>query len=183
MTRLGYGALHPRREWCDIREIVGRGMKQFSKKLEAREVTLDIPAVLPFVNVDPVLMEQVLANILDNALKYTETGGKITVVGLRKESELILRISDNGLGIPAEARNAVFDIFYRVRAKDAQIAGTGLGLSICRGIVEAHGGRIVAKDGPKAKGTTIEITLPLTEAPTVPAGDADEQLSEEVGVS
>jgi len=183
MTRLGYGALHPRRDWCDIREIAGRAMKQFSKKLEAREVTLDIPAVLPFVNVDPVLMEQVLANIIDNALKYTETGGKISVVGLRKESELILRISDNGLGIPAEARNAVFDIFYRVRAKDAQIAGTGLGLSICRGIVEAHGGRIVAKDGPKAKGTTIEITLPLTEAPTVPAGDADEQLSEEVGVS
>mgnify|MGYP000232066590 CR=1 FL=1 len=96
---------------------------------------------------------------------------------------MILRISDNGLGIPAEARNAVFDIFYRVRAKDAQIAGTGLGLSICRGIVEAHGGRVVAKDGPKTKGTTIEITLPLTEAPTVPAGDADEQLSEEVGVS
>ena len=183
MTRLGYGALQPKREWSDLREIAGRAMKQFAKAIGQRELTLDIPPSLPLIHVDPVLMEQVLVNILDNALKYTGHDGKIAVQALRKDGDLLIRISDNGIGIPAEARNAVFDIFYRVRAKDAQIAGTGLGLSICRGIVEAHGGRIVAKDGPKNKGATIEIILPLTEAPTIPAGDGDEQLNEEVGVN
>ena len=183
MTRLGYGALQPRREWCDLRENAGRAMKQFSKVLERRQVAFDIPPTLPLVHVDPVLLERVLGNILDNAIKYTAEGGLIAVQAFKKDSDLILRISDNGVGIPPEARNAVFDIFYRVRAKDSQVAGTGLGLSICRGIVEAHGGRIVAKDGPKKKGTTIEVMLPLTEAPSIPNGEAEEQLSEEVGVS
>ncbi len=77
----------------------------------------------------------------------------------------MVRISDNGRGIPAPSRNAVFDIFYRVRAGDSQVAGTGLGLSICRGIVEAHGGRILARDGPGGKGTTIEFVLPLKAMP------------------
>ncbi|WP_088347607.1 MULTISPECIES: sensor histidine kinase KdpD [Rhodomicrobium] len=183
MTRLGYGALQPKREWCDMREIAGRALKQFAKQLEKREVIFDIPPTLPLVHIDPVLMEQVLANVIDNALKYTGEGGRVAVQALKKDSDLVVRISDNGLGIPPEARNAVFDIFYRVRAKDSQIAGTGLGLSICRGIVEAHGGRIVAKDGPKNKGTTIEITLPLTDAPLVSLGESEEQLSEEVGVT
>ena len=183
MTRLGYGALQPRREWCDLRENAGRAMKQFAKALEHREVTFDIPPTLPLVHVDPVLLERVLVNILDNAIKYTTEGGRIAVQAFKKDSDLILRISDNGVGIPPEARNAVFDIFYRVRAKDSQVAGTGLGLSICRGIIEAHGGRIAAKDGPKNKGTMIEVVLPLTEAPSIPHGEADEQLNEEVGVS
>jgi two-component system sensor histidine kinase KdpD len=183
MTRLGYGALEPKREWSDLREIAGRAVKQFAKALNKREVVFDIPASLPLVQVDPVLMEQVFANIIDNALKYTSDGGRIALAATNKENEIIIRISDDGIGIPPEARNAVFDIFYRARAKDTQIAGTGLGLSICRGIIEVHGGRIVAKDGPKNKGTTIEISLPLTEAPTMPAGDADDRLNEEVGVT
>ncbi len=183
MTRLGYGALEPKREWSDLREIAGRAMKQFGKTLEKREVVFDIPPSFPLIHVDPVLMEQVLANVLDNALKYTSDGGRVTLMAVHKDNDAIIRISDDGIGIPPEARNAVFDIFYRARAKDTQIAGTGLGLSICRGIIEAHGGRIVAKDGPKSKGTTIEITLPLTEAPSVPTGEADDRLNEEVGVT
>jgi two-component system, OmpR family, sensor histidine kinase KdpD len=181
MTRLGYGALQPKREWYDLREIAGRAMKQIGKSLEQQQVILDIPASLPPVHVDPVLMEQVLVNILDNAVKYTPEGGVIALRAVHQDSEIVLRITDNGVGIPPEARNAVFDIFYRVRARDTQIAGTGLGLSICRGIVEAHGGRIAAKDGPNGKGTTIEIVLPVTEAPTVPEGEAQETYSEEAG--
>ncbi len=142
-----------------------------------------MPTSFPLVYADPVLIEQVIVNVIDNAVKYTSEGGRITLKALKKDNEAIIRISDDGIGIPPEARNAVFDIFYRARAKDTQIAGTGLGLSICRGIVEAHGGRIVAKDGPKNKGTMIEITLPLTEAPSMPAGDGDDRLNEEVGIS
>jgi two-component system sensor histidine kinase KdpD len=183
MTRLGYGALQPKREWSDLREIAGRAMKQFTKGLDEREIVFDIPASFPLVYVDPVLLEQVLANVIDNAIKYTAKGGRIALKTVKKETEAIIRISDDGIGIPAEARNAVFDIFYRARAKDTQIAGTGLGLSICRGIIEAHGGRIIAKDGPKNKGTTIEIALPLSEAPSLPASAADDRLNEEVGIN
>lgn len=183
MTRLGYGALQPKREWSELREMAGRAVKQFAKPLERRRVEFEIPANFPLLNVDPVLMEQVLANVVDNAIKYTGDGGRISLKVSKRNGEAVIRISDDGVGIPPEARNAVFDIFYRVRAKDAQIAGTGLGLSICRGIIEAHGGRIVAKDGARNKGTTIEISLPLSEAPVMPPGDTDEGLNEEVGVN
>lgn len=178
MTRLGYGALQPKREWYDMRELAGRAMKQLSKILEKRQVELDVPASLPPVHVDPVLMEQVLVNILDNAVKYTAEGGSIVLRAVHKNDELVLQISDDGIGIPVESRSAVFDIFYRVRARDTQIAGTGLGLSICRGIVEAHGGRIAAKDGPNGRGTTIEVVLPITQAPELPESEAQEQQAE-----
>jgi two-component system sensor histidine kinase KdpD len=179
MTRLGYGALQPKREWFDLREIAGKAMKQLGKTLEKQRVTLDIPSTLPPVHVDPVLMEQVLVNILDNAAKYTPKAGEIGLCAIQKDNDIVFHVSDNGVGIPVEARQAVFDIFYRVRARDSQIAGTGLGLSICRGIVEAHGGRISAKDGPNGKGTTIEIILPLEEAPALPESEVQEQLNEE----
>ncbi len=182
MTRLGYGALQPKREWYDLREVCGRAVKQLSKGLDKRHLAVDIPASLPLVHIDPVLMEQVFVNILDNAIKYTAEGGEIAVEALQSNGDLVIRISDDGVGIPQEARNAVFDIFYRVRAKDLQIAGTGLGLSICRGIIEAHGGRITAKDSPFQKGITIEITLPLGEAPAMPEREVQEQLSEEASV-
>ncbi|HKJ63545.1 MAG TPA: ATP-binding protein, partial [Hyphomicrobiales bacterium] len=143
----------------------------------------DISPTFPLVKVDSVLMEQVLANILDNAIKYTEKGGRIGFSAEHADSIITIRITDDGAGIPPESRNAVFDIFYRARAQDSQIAGTGLGLSICRGIVEAHGGQIVAKDGPGGKGTTIEITLPLAEAPPLPASEAGDRLNEEVGIA
>lgn len=179
MTRLGYGALQPKREWYDLREIAGRAMKQLGKALEKQKVTLDIPGSLPPVHVDPVLMEQVLVNVLDNAVKYTPVNGEIALRAVQDNREIVLRITDNGVGIPPEARHAVFDIFYRVRARDTQIAGTGLGLSICRGIIEAHGGRISAKDGPNGKGTTIEIILPVLEAPIVPEAETSEPANEE----
>jgi two-component system sensor histidine kinase KdpD len=181
MTRLGYGALQPKREWCDLRDVAGRAMKQLAKGLDKRRLRHSLPASLPLIHIDPVLMEQVLVNILDNAVKYTGDGGQIAVEAAVGDSELILTVSDDGVGIAPESRNAVFDIFYRVRAKDAQVAGTGLGLSICRGIVEAHGGRITAQDSPFGRGITIEIALPLGEAPAMPERETQDQLSEEAG--
>ncbi|MBC8050489.1 MAG: two-component sensor histidine kinase, partial [Chitinophagales bacterium] len=169
---LGYGALQPKREWADMREITGRAMKQLRKVLGGRRVTLNVPETLPAIFVDPVLIEQVVANILDNAAKYTKADGKISIEAQQTNNDLVLRITDDGPGIPPNARESVFDIFYRVRAGDGQTAGTGLGLSICRGIVEAHGGQIKAKDSPNGQGAVIEFVLPLTALPHMPdAGD------------
>lgn len=173
MTRLGYGALQLNREWADLREIAGRAVRRLAKPLRHHALALDVPVDLPPVRVDPVLIEQVLVNILDNAAKYAPPGSAITVRARRDGDWILVDICDEGPGIPSEAREAVFEIFHRVRAGDREAAGTGLGLSICRGLVEAHGGRIAAGAGPGEKGTIIEVALPLEAAPAVDGDRAD----------
>jgi two-component system, OmpR family, sensor histidine kinase KdpD len=91
-------------------------------------------------------------------------------------------VSDEGPGIPPEARDTVFDVFYRVRAGDKQAAGTGLGLAICRGLIEAHGGRIEAFPGTGGRGTTIAFWLPAHPVPAIAdGGDEDERAPESGG--
>jgi two-component system sensor histidine kinase KdpD len=152
MTRLDYGALQPNREWVDLREIVGRALKQIARALASLKVDVQIPEGVPILYVDPVLLEQVLVNILDNAAKYSPAGGRIEIAAVQDGERVSVSVSDKGPGIPPEARDTVFDVFYRVRAGDKQPAVTGLGLSICRGLIEAHGGQIEALPGPGGSG-------------------------------
>jgi two-component system sensor histidine kinase KdpD len=182
MTRLGYGALQPNREWVDLREIVGRAQRQMARSLSLLKVEVQIPEDLPILYVDPVLIEQVLVNILDNAAKYSPAGGPIEIAAVLDGEQVTVRVSDEGPGIPAEARDAVFDVFYRVRAGDKQPAGTGLGLSICRGLIEAHGGRIEALPGPSGRGTTIAFWVPLHPLPAIVDGGDDDEHGEGGGV-
>jgi two-component system, OmpR family, sensor histidine kinase KdpD len=176
MTRLGYGALQPRREWVDLREIIGRALRQLARPLAPFEVEVQIPDDLPILHVDPVLIEQVLVNILDNAAKYSPAGGRIAIGAALDGEQVKVAVSDQGPGIPPEARDTVFDVFYRVRAGDKQAAGTGLGLSICRGLIEAHGGRIEALPGQGRRGTTIAFWLPVHRVPAIAdSGDEDER--------
>ena len=121
---------------------------------------------------DPVLIEQVIANILDNAAKYSEPGTAITIRGQEGLGTVVLTIADEGPGIPAADRDKVFDMFYRVRAGDGQKAGTGLGLAICRGILEAHGGSIKAQSAKAdGSGTEIVVMLPASSADAAVACD------------
>lgn len=175
MTRLGYGALQPKKEWSDLSEIIGRAVKHIRKYAGGRLVDVQVPPDLSPIQLDPVLIEQVVFNILDNAVKHTADTGRVTVNAKADKTRMMIEISDNGRGIPPEARQAVFDVFYRVRAGDSQVAGTGLGLSICRGFVEAHGGNIAAVEGPGGQGTTILITLPMTAMPELTDEDEDLQ--------
>jgi two-component system sensor histidine kinase KdpD len=163
MTKLGYGALEVKKEWCDLREIAGRALKRLDKLLRFHFVEVDISPHLPPIHVDPVLIEQVFVNLLDNAAKHAPEGTRIDIRARRAGGQVVVDVADEGPGIPEAAREAVFDIFYRVRASDRQIAGTGLGLSICRGLIEAHGGRIVAKAGPEGRGAVLEFTLPMED--------------------
>lgn len=162
MTRLGYGALKLNRQPSDTRELVGRVVHQLESALRSHALVLDVADDLPAVDVDPILMQQVFANVLDNAAKYAPSGSTITVTGSTGRGGLMIAVSDEGPGIAREDRERVFDMFYRVRATDGQRAGTGLGLAICKGIVDAHGGSIRAEPA-KADGTgsRIEIWLPL----------------------
>ncbi|MEH6721644.1 MAG: sensor histidine kinase KdpD [Aurantimonas endophytica] len=160
MTRLGYGALQVRHEPVDMREVVGASMRRLKNVLKAHRVELDLPADLPVISGDSALLEQVVTNILDNAAKYAPAGTTLAVTGRAVGRRLVMSIADEGPGIPAADREKIFDMFYRVRAGDAQQAGTGLGLSICRGILEAHGGAIRA-EAAEPHGTSIVIELPI----------------------
>ncbi len=172
MTRLGYGALRLTLDWVDLREVVGRAARQLGPVLRQHRLEIAVPGDLGPVRADAVLMEQVVINLLDNAARYAPPGTPITVAARREGGEVVLDTIDAGPGIPTDDRERVFDMFYRVRAGDGQRAGTGLGLAICRGIVEAHGGRIAVASAPGG-GARIEVRLPAGEAgPPVPPPEA-----------
>jgi two-component system, OmpR family, sensor histidine kinase KdpD len=181
MTRLGYGALHPNRDWVDLRDIVGRAVHQLAQSPSTFEIEVRIPETVPLLYVDPVLIEQVLVNILDNATKHSPPGGRIEIAAALEGDEASVRVSDEGPGIPADARETVFDVFYRVRAGDQQTAGTGLGLSICRGLIEAHGGRIEALPGPGGQGTTIAFRIPVRPVPEMADGGEEGEPASDTG--
>jgi two-component system sensor histidine kinase KdpD len=135
-------------------------------------VDIDISDDLPLVPVDYVLIEQVFTNILSNSLKYAPMDTTIRIsarIQADDDQSLLVRVSNQGPPVPEEHLDRIFDKFYRVTAAD-RVTGTGLGLSICKGIVEAHGGRIWAENLPD--GFAFNFTLPLTwggmRAPAVP---------------
>lgn len=161
MTRLGSGALKPRVDWVDLRDVVTAAVKRTERLARHHSIRVEIDRHLPLLCLDAVLMEQVIFNLLDNACKYAPSGTPIKVWAIATAQHVSIEVADQGPGIPPEDREKVFDMFYRVQAEDAQVAGTGLGLAICRGIVEAHGGTIKAEPGLHGAGTCIIIHLPL----------------------
>lgn len=173
MTRLSYGAMALNKEWVEPRELVGRAARQLKEALRPFKLRVDVPLSLPTIKGDPILLEQTLVNILDNAAKYAPPGSEIAVTAERRDETLRMVIDDEGPGIPEEDRERIFDMFYRVRTGDAQSKGTGLGLAIARGILDAHGGSIRALSAGKGHGTRIELSLPLSGAAAKPARKAD----------
>jgi two-component system sensor histidine kinase KdpD len=162
MTRLGYGALKLNRQPSDARELVGAAVRQLGSALRDHTLILDVAEDLPTIDVDPILIQQVFANVFDNAAKYAPSDSTIAVAAATGKGDLTITVSDEGPGIPHEDRERVFDMFYRVRAADGQRAGTGLGLAICKGIIDAHDGSIRAEPArTDGTGTRIEIRLPL----------------------
>ena len=173
MTRLGYGALRPNRDWVGLEEPIGRAVAHAGRPDGAQIVRRLDPAV-PLVFVDPVLIEQVIVNLLDNALAYAPEGSIVEVATRLEPGCVVLNVTDQGSGIPTADREQVFDLFHRVRSGDRRNGGTGMGLAICRGFVEAHGGRIAAVDGPEGRGARFEVRLPLPIPPPQPALEAAE---------
>ncbi|MCR6630559.1 MAG: sensor histidine kinase KdpD [Magnetospirillum sp.] len=161
MTKLGSGALKPRVDWVDLRDVATAAVKRTERLARRHSIRVEIAPEMPLLCLDAVLMEQVFFNLLDNACKYAPAGTPIKVWAMRTAEHIAIEVADQGPGIPPEDREKVFDMFYRVQAADSQTAGTGLGLAICRGIIEAHGGTIKAEPGLHGAGTCIIIHLPL----------------------
>jgi two-component system sensor histidine kinase KdpD len=165
MTRLGYGALKPKQDWVDLHDVVGSAIERLKQALSPYKVVTDVKPDMHLLYVDPILIEQVMVNVLDNAAKYSTAGGAIQIRAFEREGVAVIQVIDKGPGIPERERELIFDMFYRVKAGDNRIAGTGLGLAICRGLMQAQGGTIQALPGDYGEGTCIELTLPIAEPP------------------
>jgi two-component system sensor histidine kinase KdpD len=165
MTRLESGALQLHTEWHSVEEVVGAALGRFSKALAHRAVTTRVPADLPLVPMDDVLIEQVLINLVDNVLKYTPAESPVEVSAENTGTAVLVEVADRGPGLPPGEERRIFEKFHRTEATPS-VRGAGLGLAICQGIVRAHGGRIWAENRPGG-GVAIRFTLPLKEAPPV----------------
>ncbi|MCO1602312.1 sensor histidine kinase [Desulfosporosinus nitroreducens] len=161
MARLESGMLRLNKEWCDLQDIIGVAINRLGDALTRRPLDIDIQEGLPLVQADGILIEQVLINLLDNALKYSEAASKIMIAIRQQGKQLEIVVANRGHSIPEADLSKVFDKFYRL-SSPLQVSGTGLGLAICKGLIEAHGGEIWAENN-KLGGVTITFTLPITD--------------------
>ena len=138
-------------------------MRRLSSQIGPRQLRFDIGSNLPQVNGDAGVLERVLINILENAIRYSPVDQPVTLTAQRKGRSVVIAVTDKGAGIPESERERVFDMFYRIKAAQGATHGAGLGLSICRGFIEAHKGRIVADTGEGGVGTKIMIYLPAAK--------------------
>ena len=148
-------------------EFLGRATRDWTKRLSAKNLSLEfsVPDQLPTVRADEMRLEEVVHNLLDNAVKYSHAGGRIVVSAAARDGELVLAVSDQGIGIPPADLPRIFERFYRIdRARSREFGGTGLGLSIVKHIAQLHGGRVEAESVIE-EGTIIRVVLPLAGPP------------------
>ena len=158
------GEVHLRRDWHTVAELVNAALTRLEGRFGERRVDVALPAELPSVNVDAPLVTRVLVNLLDNAIKHTPPGTRITISAGLEAGAVRMVIDDNGPGLPPGQPERLFAKFQRGR-DEVDVGGAGLGLAICRAIVNAHGGQISAMQRPGG-GARFMFTLPVT-APVV----------------
>jgi two-component system sensor histidine kinase KdpD len=160
MSRLEGGALVTRREWTDVREVLGAAIARVGRRLGERRMVRDFPDKLSVVKVDPGLLEQALVNILENAIAYSPDGSVIETSAYEDRGNVVISIEDEGRGIPTAELERVFEKFRRMEESSDRGKGAGLGLAISKGFVEAMGGRIAAASPIRGgQGTRIMISL------------------------
>jgi two-component system sensor histidine kinase KdpD len=170
LSRVQAGAVNPRVDWLDMHEVVGRAAAQ----VHGAPVSVDLPAELPLVRADASQMERVFLNLLDNAARFSPPGRPVRVTGGAGSGAVIVRVTDEGPGVPLGQADAVFEPFYRGRRSGTGDgdggggAGAGLGLAICRGFVEANGGRLLLQRPVDGRGASFAVSLPA-QVPDAPA--------------
>ncbi len=165
MSRIEAGTLAPHREWHLLEDLVEGAIRRVELALEGRSLLVDLGENMSPIYVDGMQIQQVLINLLDNAIKYSPPGSSLNIVSRMTPGQVEVRVSNKGEGIPQEDLFKIFERFYRLKGPKARlIRGTGLGLAICKGMIEAHGGRICA-ESPKDGGVTIFFVLPIPDAP------------------
>jgi two-component system sensor histidine kinase KdpD len=161
VTRLEAGAMRINKELQPLDEPIGAACSRLERQLEGRQVTITLPPGLPMVPIDGVLMEQVFFNLLENATKYTPAGSPLEVTASLRKEDVLVEISDHGPGLAEDERERIFEKFYRGR-EHAAAGGAGLGLTVCKGVVQAHGGRMWASNRTGG-GAIFSFTIPLAK--------------------
>ena len=173
MARIESGEVRLRHEWHSVEELAGSSARIAARLLQPRRLTTDIPADLPLVECDAVLLERVLVNLLENAAKYTPPSAHVSIAALAEAGQMRITVADDGPGIARGQEKEIFGKFSR-GVRESSTSGVGLGLAICKAIVEAHGGSISAHNLATG-GAEFTFTLPLGEPPAVEAGGAETQ--------
>ncbi|WP_269631198.1 DUF4118 domain-containing protein [Pelomonas sp. BJYL3] len=171
MARLESGSLQLNRQWQPLEEVIGTSLQILGDSLAQHRLQMRLPPGLPLLNLDAALMERVLCNLLENAVKYTPPGSQITLAAVTEPDRVVLSVEDDGPGLPAGREEQLFNKFSRGE-KESSTPGVGLGLAICRAIVETHGGRIWAERSALG-GAAFKIALPRGTPPSLEAMEAD----------
>jgi PAS domain S-box-containing protein len=171
LSRLEAGQADPRRVWCSMEELLDAALEQIAGDVGLFD--LRIEPRLPNILVDPAQLERAFANLFENARRFAD-GKAVEVSAENRRGRLVVRVADNGPGIPREERERVFEAFYRSERTTGQ--GSGLGLAIVKGFVELNGGRVYVEAGARETGTTFVVELPLTNH-TSDAGDLQPHLA------
>jgi two-component system sensor histidine kinase KdpD len=162
MSKIEAGALKPAREWVDLADIANSTAARLRKDLRQHPLEIRVPDDMSLVPADPVQLDQVFTNLITNSVKYAPAGTPVRILAKPMEDGFALvQVCNESSQLLDEDLERIFDKFYRVTRAD-KVVGTGLGLSICRGIVEAHGGRIWATNADSSRGVVFNFTLPLT---------------------
>lgn len=163
MARLDIGVIALNKQWHPVEEIIGTVLTRLQKSLQQRPIKVEIPPGIPMIYADSVMIEQVLINLLENALRYTPAGSALDITVHPLPSAVEIAVGDEGPGIPKGMENRLFEKFFRVRNEGAQ-SGVGLGLAICKAIVDVHGGTIRAQNRPGG-GAVFTFSIPLDHKP------------------
>jgi len=161
--------------WTDPADIFTASIRQRSHRIATHKLAVDVDPKLPLVNVDPVLLEQAIGQLIENAVKYSPVGSGIAIAGRVEDGQVVLSITDEGVGLTEEEASHLFRRAYRGRRHLGNVAGLGLGLWIARIFVAANGGTLSAHSPGPGRGTTMSIRLPVAPsiAPDlVPSSDA-----------
>lgn len=175
MSRIEAGNLSVSRVVCELTELVSIAAQRSDPPPGAR-LQVSIPEDLPALYVDPRRITTVLRNLIENAARYTPEHGSIRLTATPENEELIIRISDEGPGIPTEHMQHIFESFYRVDTGLTRTPGAGLGLAICQGFIHAHGGRIWLE--PREKGTSIAFSLPISFSESITPSENGAQITQ-----
>ena len=159
MSRIEGGALKPEKEWYPVDELIHDVLGHMQPILQGRTVVTDLHADLPPVELDYLQMDQVLTNLIENAVRYTPAGSPIEITARLEGDQMMISVADRGPGIPPVDLERIFDKFYRVSGTQ-RTTGSGLGLAVCRGLIEAHGGHIWAENR-EGGGAVFRFTLPV----------------------
>ncbi|GHO48795.1 ATP-binding protein [Ktedonospora formicarum] len=166
MSRIEEGALKPEKEWYQMTALIQDVLSRLSSLLDGREVLLHFPGDIPPVELDYLFLDQVLTNVLENAVRYTPPFTPIEIEVYQQAQELVVSIADHGPGVSEDERELIFNKFYRVlnkkeaSADEAYATGSGLGLAVCKGLIETHDGRIWIEQCSEG-GAIFFLTLPL----------------------